>query len=415
MYPPLPKSPADLLPLPRCDGPKLKPFDFRGPQKIEFLELIGTGLHSHVAKVRILGQIYALKVFRFGLDWDWMDSEDIEFEDEVAMTAIGQYGEPFYAECRAYGRLQETGYEALSVKCYGYVLLDDDHERQLTKLCSDDTPTHSKFCGTGQDAGGPEMRVHFLTEANRTPPPLRAVVKELGKPSETNFHAKDLRKMLRDIGQLQQLGIIKIDPAPRQIINGKISDFSTSLTTPHCLMTPELNPYQTAEMKPSMERQTFMLSINDYWKYDSEVKEMLEKNKPGVKGNLARVYAFPEGSRRLRNSQRRQKRSTGWVATTFVDPRRYNWKAYSDSQGNNPPRVTAKNRTGKGAKKKPGAGASGGVRRKRPPLSRTPKRWYYSCRNDKEYDIFIKAPRNDWPDIDWHFKDGYLFPLKPTE
>lgn len=62
MYPVLPDSPADLVPLPLCDGPKLKPFDFQGPQQIEFLEFLGEGLHSYVFKVKIMGTIYALKL-----------------------------------------------------------------------------------------------------------------------------------------------------------------------------------------------------------------------------------------------------------------------------------------------------------------------------------------------------------------
>lgn len=62
MYPDWPKSDADMVPLPECPGPKLQPFDFQGPQKIEFLEILGEGSHAIVAKVRILGHIYALKM-----------------------------------------------------------------------------------------------------------------------------------------------------------------------------------------------------------------------------------------------------------------------------------------------------------------------------------------------------------------
>lgn len=62
MYPDWPKSAADLVPLPRCDGPKLGPFMFHGSQRIEFLEYIGEGSHAHVFKVRIRENIYALKL-----------------------------------------------------------------------------------------------------------------------------------------------------------------------------------------------------------------------------------------------------------------------------------------------------------------------------------------------------------------
>lgn len=62
MYPDWPKSADDLAPLPQIDGPKLEPFAFKGPQRIKFLEYLGEGLHSHVFKVEIMGDIYALKL-----------------------------------------------------------------------------------------------------------------------------------------------------------------------------------------------------------------------------------------------------------------------------------------------------------------------------------------------------------------
>lgn len=62
MHPDWPETPADLVPLLVCDGPKLAAFDFQGPQQIEFLEYLGEGLHAHVVKVSIKGQEYALKL-----------------------------------------------------------------------------------------------------------------------------------------------------------------------------------------------------------------------------------------------------------------------------------------------------------------------------------------------------------------
>lgn len=62
MYPGWPKSAADLVPLPQCKGPQLKPFKFHRSQKIEFLEYIGEGSHAHVFKVRIQESVYALKL-----------------------------------------------------------------------------------------------------------------------------------------------------------------------------------------------------------------------------------------------------------------------------------------------------------------------------------------------------------------
>lgn len=150
MYPDWPESAADLLPLPRCDGPKLEPFQFHGPQKIEFLHYISEGLVSHVFKVRIEGEIYALKLvgnstyvhgkrnvnklicllsqFRFVDESVWGDEFSPENLDAPTLSVFADYSEPFNCECRAFGRLQETGNEDLANKCYGYLLLDEEHE-----------------------------------------------------------------------------------------------------------------------------------------------------------------------------------------------------------------------------------------------------------------------------------------------
>lgn len=50
--------------LPLGEGPKLKPFDFEGPQSIEFLEFLGRGTHSQVFKVKIDQKLLAIKVVR---------------------------------------------------------------------------------------------------------------------------------------------------------------------------------------------------------------------------------------------------------------------------------------------------------------------------------------------------------------
>lgn len=63
MYPELPNSLTELVPLPLCDGPKLKPFKFHGDvQSITFVELLGEGAHSRVFKVEINNKLYALKL-----------------------------------------------------------------------------------------------------------------------------------------------------------------------------------------------------------------------------------------------------------------------------------------------------------------------------------------------------------------
>ncbi len=50
-----------MVPLPWCDGPTLKSFDFQGPQNVELPQHLGKGLRSHVSKVDILGRTYTFE------------------------------------------------------------------------------------------------------------------------------------------------------------------------------------------------------------------------------------------------------------------------------------------------------------------------------------------------------------------
>lgn len=84
-----------------------------------------------------------------------------------AMQIIMDYFDPFSAECRAFGRLKETGHEDLAIGCHGYVLLDDEHERALLAL--------------------PRMQYHNLSyrrfysqDPERQPALIRCIVKDLG-------------------------------------------------------------------------------------------------------------------------------------------------------------------------------------------------------------------------------------------
>ncbi|KAG5952846.1 hypothetical protein E4U53_007778 [Claviceps sorghi] len=270
MYPDWPQSPADLVPLPQCDGPKLKPFPFQGPQSIQFLDYIGGGLHAHVFKVMILGQIYALKLFRFafGIDWDVPTFQ--ASDDREAMNTFYNYSEPFNCECRAYGRLQEAGHDELAVQCFGYILLDEKHEQIMMDQFSH--LDELEFDGDAQTGAGYDLRSFFLCKDGRVPP-IRGIVKEFGQSPEEldTFRTQDARKILRDIIQLHQLGIINIDVAIRQIINGKICDFSTAVTVPHFMTTTELNPRLTPEWISAMEFEVFQFTICDLWEFDDMV------------------------------------------------------------------------------------------------------------------------------------------------
>ncbi|CAK7216964.1 hypothetical protein SCUCBS95973_002991 [Sporothrix curviconia] len=278
------------------DGPKLAAFDFQGPQNIEFLEYLGEGLHAHVVRVRIKGQEYALKLFRFLSNVDWYGPGDLGMNNSVdRITALAHYSEPFYAECRAFGRLHETGHTDLALPCYGYILLDEEHEKKL----------HDKFVlrfnGSDEQPGDDEddFRARYPGARSGRPPPIRGILKALGSciplddDEVPNLSVRDAKRLLRETVQMQQLGIIDLDLRREQLIDGKFCDLSTAVTVPHFLTTPELNPLLEERSCAAMEYETFLHSINDYWMYSDMILSSCSKYRQQTSNLLDNATAFP--------------------------------------------------------------------------------------------------------------------------
>lgn len=295
------------------------------------------------------------------------------------MSALYDYSEPFSCECRAFGRLQEAGHEELAVCCFGYILLDEDHERTL----HDDFPDVD-FTGDIDRTREPYLRTRFLGRDDRAPP-IRGIVKEFRphQGEEDELGPAVAKKMLGDISRLQQLGIIRIDVAARQLVGGQICDFSTAITVPHFITSPELNPELTQRMRSAMELETFRLSLGDYLAFDNMVLEWNQEFSNDNKAAIA-VQAFRGGrgfpalrSYNLRNAAARDR------VLTYVDPRRYNWKWQ--------PR---------------------GVRRCRRRLRSKPPGWVYYCGDDAHLARSLRDPWEYGPSLQWDYRNGSIFPRR---
>ncbi|CAH0004893.1 unnamed protein product [Clonostachys byssicola] len=398
LYPELPQSGSDLIPLPqRVNGPKLKPFDFQGPQQIEFLDHLGQGLHSEVIKVRILGQIYALKLFSFSHEYDWMGpalSGRYNKENRMEAIVFYEYLDPFNNECRAFGRLHESGHSELAVECYGYVLLDEDHERTLRDRFPD-----RKLDWIFQDDSG-SRRQEFLTKDGK-PPPIRAIVKEFGSGVD-KLRDRQLRKTLKDTIQLQQLGMIGIDVAERQLINGKLCDFSTTMTTPHFVMNMEMHPHLTPLGKARMEFDLFWYSMYDYMVFDEMVDEWneehrLQKDQVSVRA-LPQLYGSDSWTYNLRKTASRER------VFTHVDPRLYDWRAPARDRDESSSGGQANGRSSKGS----GSGRSVAKVSKSRRRFKKPPRWYYE--GSEEHMAKLRRSRNRDTYFDWEFKNGFFIP-----
>ena len=163
---------------------------------------------------------YLLSQFKF---YDPSEDEENlpdEEKDAIPISRIQAHMDPFYNECRAYGRLVETGLSRkIAIHCYGYLTLPATIEDELDRdfgVATWDRPE--------EDFDKP------VSERQ----PLRATVKELIS-DDVPFNAKDVSKMLRHLRRLRSLGIYPMDVRARNYRAGLLVDFSLAMTKPHYL------------------------------------------------------------------------------------------------------------------------------------------------------------------------------------
>ncbi|KAK0640195.1 hypothetical protein DIS24_g9598 [Lasiodiplodia hormozganensis] len=101
-----------------------------------------SGGEGHVFKVKINSKVYALKLFKFfdveaeRAEYPSLDDEGIEDEE------FENHFDPFYAECRAYGAIEEKIYHGnppadekdwVAAPCYGYLHVSAADEAEIRR------------------------------------------------------------------------------------------------------------------------------------------------------------------------------------------------------------------------------------------------------------------------------------------
>ncbi|KAL8853717.1 MAG: hypothetical protein Q9221_001528 [Calogaya cf. arnoldii] len=216
-------------PLPQCKGSKLHAF-VDDDASLEFVRLLsdpGEDGAAHVFEVLIGGKPYALKVFKY-----YDEEEDHLAMDESKRATLSQpvgggyiplhhldhYLDPFFNECRAYGKLVEKDLNGkVAVYCHGYLILPAQYEEDLEQ----------QFEGLGWNRPFEE---YDKPPADRQP--LRAIVKEL-VPEDTDWKPRVAVKILRHLKMIRKLGIYVMDIKPENYKGGLLVDFSVALTEPH--------------------------------------------------------------------------------------------------------------------------------------------------------------------------------------
>jgi len=145
--------------------------------------------------------------------------------DSYALKKILFYTDPFFAECRAYGRIQECQKELRSrtklvVKCHGYIFLSKKDERHLQEQGVD----------MGSNLLGKKLR-----RATGGRGRIRAIVKDLA-PENKPINKGNFKAALRNVKDLNGFKIYNRDIRAENFKGPHIVDFGSSWTEPHCLL-----------------------------------------------------------------------------------------------------------------------------------------------------------------------------------
>lgn len=139
--------------------------------------------------------------------------------------------DPFYRECRAYGRLIEKDLNGkVAVRCYGYMTFHAGMEAILEQ----------EFQVRDWDRPDDDYE-------KKQQQPLRAIVKELVL-KDVPLTAKIADKILTDTKRMRRCGVYPGDIFPRNYKGGLIVDLGSAMTEPYFMF--DIRPgVQTLKMK----------------------------------------------------------------------------------------------------------------------------------------------------------------------
>ena len=158
--------------------------------------------------------------FKFYNDEEDREGLDEEEDDKVSVNRLRSHMDPFYRECRAFGKVIESKLNGkIAVRCYGYLVIPARREQQLKRKFDIDTWNRPDY-----DFAKPILQRQ----------PLRAIVKDLILET-VPFTIKQVNKILRDLKRLRRLGVYPMDVQARNYVGGLLVDMSIAITEPHYL------------------------------------------------------------------------------------------------------------------------------------------------------------------------------------
>lgn len=186
-------------------------------------------------------------------------------ELDIPKQLIIEQMDPFYAECRAYGRIEEKKLNGkVAVRCYGFTDVPADREEEISQ-------TFNINIDDWQRPAEEYKRPSFQRQ------PFRAIVKDLVR-TEVCFTKAMVRKMRTDLRKLREIHIVVRDIRSDNYLDGKLVDFSVSWTVPHLMLSRDIRS----------ERAIDISLVSDTYDFDDMIKD------EGISTNIRAVTPPPE-------------------------------------------------------------------------------------------------------------------------
>ncbi|RBR22483.1 hypothetical protein FVER53590_28422 [Fusarium verticillioides] len=240
--------------LPPCDGPKLNIFPYH-KSRIQWLERLDedddvTSSQGYVFRALIRGREYAVKVFKF---FDPMSTEYFWgplLGEDTSLDTAAYYTDPFYAECRAYGRIREgTDRRILksdvAVASHGFFFLESKDQEAL----------QNRNIDLGLDSVDINYQRSTIGGLR-----ARAIVKDVASP-ESGITSTNMRRILGKLVSMNKAGIYNMDIRIDNFRDGRLVDFGSSWTEPHALLGSL--SYEAATESKLADRVMFEQMIED--------------------------------------------------------------------------------------------------------------------------------------------------------
>ena len=141
-----------------------------------------------------------------------------EEKQKIPIETIRFQADPFYNECRAYGRLIECDVNGkVAVRCHGHMAISAAREEELAR----------RFEVYAWDRPEDDSK---LSVPKRQP--FRAIVKDLME-DDRPLNEKNLIRMRKDLLKMHKMGVYPQDVRERNYRGGLLLDFSIAITKPH--------------------------------------------------------------------------------------------------------------------------------------------------------------------------------------